>query len=193
MSAATIEHIRSIEVAPLGDGRFAVTDPKRSEETLTVRIGKDMDVSCSCDESRRYHFRCSHIAAVLTNVSQILTLPEQVESPDPLDVTQMHEEAVNEYLIRVNKALNLLTVRKTEAMEHFNKTLELWKRARAERKTHKEMKADVETQHETQRIELERELEKDAAQSALNILKIKSEELNGARITAMSIKKSLRP
>ena len=193
MSTATIEHIHSIEIVPLGGGRFAATDPKRAEETLTVVIGKDMDVSCTCDESRRYHFRCAHIAAVLTNVSQILTLPEQVESPDPLDVSQMHEDGVNEYLIRVNKALNLLTVRKTEAMENFNTTLKLWKRARAERKTFKEMKAEPEAQQQAQRNELERELEKDAALNTLNILKIKSEELNGARITAMSIKKSLRP
>lgn len=182
-----------MDLLPLGEGRFAVTDPNQPNNIFTVAINSTMDVRCTCDDSKRYHIRCVHAAAVLTNVSQLTTLPEKIESPDPLDMNQLHEEAVNEYLVKVNKALNLISIRKIEAMDQAFEATSLWKRSKTERRILKDAKVNAVQLVEAHRLETNREIEKDRAMNTLNILKAKSDELNGNRITAMSIKKTLRP
>ena len=192
MNTQTSERLNNYNITPHGEGNFSVYDLKKpGSQIFSVKISENYEVRCNCDENRRYRFRCIHMAAVLTYISKTLTLPENVEIPDPLDVEQMNHEDIQEYLLRINKALNLLNVRCEESITEQMEASMALTEAKLKKKTLKDHKAEEYMIEEAQNNETASDNRTRRAKLEVDIIKGRMKVLEGSRMIAMGILKKL--
>jgi hypothetical protein len=177
------------DIALIGRGRFSVTD---LDESYVVQIHRDSSLSCTC-RAGQCKVRCAHQTAVLTYCTQFNHLPEQADIPSPIDVAQIEEEALTAYIIKLNRAHNVLAVQKTQALIPLAAQTKEFKRRRSRLRQMKLLKAPAETLIEEMKALDEAEALRDDAQLVLDILAVKMDDVQTATMRAQSVLKTLRP
>jgi hypothetical protein len=181
------DSIDGFEVLALGGGFFQVVD---LDETFHVSIKADRSLTCTC-RAVNYNQRCVHQAAVLTYLSGFQHLPEQVEIPEPIDVSQIEQAALNAYIIKLNRAHNVLTVKKIAAMRPLAERVSTFKFAKSKLSQIKHLKATPETIVATMHTVIDAELERDRAQLEYDIIAAHLEDVQTATMRAQSVLKKL--
>lgn len=190
----TSNHINDFIITPLGDGKFKLTrSDNHDDEIFYVAIDNMQNVRCECRAARQYRQRCVHIAEVLSYITKIVVLPEDAEIPDPLDVEQMENEAINIYILKLNKANNILTTKRSLAMERESQAVINLKHAKNAKSLLLRQKADKDIIEESITFIETCEDRKEETTLHLKIIGNKMEDIKSARISALVIQKNLQP
>jgi hypothetical protein len=183
----TPETVDRYEVAALGRGFFDVSD---LDETYRVEIKADKSLTCTC-RAVTYNQRCVHQAAALTYVAGFTQLPEQAEIPDPIDVKDIEAHALYAYIIKLNRAHNILTVKKISAMRPLVERVSTYKYAKSKLSQLKTLKADASTIVDAMKALIEAEMHRDMAQLEYDIVSAHLEDVQTATTRAQSVLKKL--
>jgi hypothetical protein len=187
LDSITPEIIDGLEVSPLGKGYFAVAD---LGVTYTVSIRHDRSLTCTC-RAVNYNQRCVHQAATLTYITQFKHLPEQVEIPEPIDVAHIEATALYAYLMALNRAHNVLTVKKIAAMRPLTDRVSRFKYIKNTLAQLKILKASPEQIVDAMKALIEAEALRDLAQLEYDIIAAHLEDVQTATMRAQSVLKKL--